>query len=98
MSETIQILDEIQAAQRNDDKLLSENPLRIQTQGNLEFYTPEGQIVRERLKSEPRIKKELEQWFNHRCYFPLQSCSLSTPPSLDFWHAVGGKTLQISIL
>jgi hypothetical protein len=77
-SQTKEILDELQQ-QRNVDNLMSENPLKYE--GNLEFYTAEGQIRRERLKSEPRMKKELKQWFNHRCY--LLPVVLTVNPSLS---------------
>jgi hypothetical protein len=42
-SQTKEILDELQQ-HRNVDNLLSENPLKYE--GNLEFYTAEGQIRR----------------------------------------------------
>jgi hypothetical protein len=34
----------------------------VKYEGDLQYYSQEQQIHRERLKSDPLIKKELEQW------------------------------------
>jgi hypothetical protein len=53
-----QILDE----RKIKRQLSSQNIVKYES--DLQYYSQEQQIHRERLKSDPLIKKELEQWFN----------------------------------
>jgi hypothetical protein len=76
ISEAKQVLDE----QKSNGNVPSEIILKYE--GDLQYYSQEQQIQRERLKSDPRIKKELEQWFN---IFIFAASMLVVKPSLDFF-------------
>ncbi len=72
-----QILDE----QKSKGNAPSE--IIFKYEGDIQYYSQEQQIQRERLKSDPLIKKELEQWFND--IFVVAVNMLAAKPFLDFF-------------